>query len=134
MPLLSEYSNYGDWDTDAARRGTMLYNRPVMLGIDYFVKKANGRETSKIDFEAGGFLKNKAKSEIEENEKWILSGELYDPIGYGWMFTVFKGPIPRTGRSAYSANRETIGRDGKGNNSRIGIRSAKSGRRLRLDM
>ena len=30
-------------------------------------------------------------SGIEENEKAILRGELYDPIGYDWMFKILRG-------------------------------------------
>ena len=67
MPWLSEYANYSDCETDAERWAMMLYNRPVSLGIDYFVNNSNGRKTSKIDVAPGGFLKNKAKSEIEAN-------------------------------------------------------------------
>ena len=69
----------------------MLYNRPISLGIDYFVNNLMDRETSKIDVEAGGFLKHNAKSEIEENELAILEGELYEPIGYDWMFQILRG-------------------------------------------
>ena len=92
----------------------MLYNRPVSLGIDYFVNYPNGRETSKIDVEAGGFLKNKAKSKIEENENSILKGELYDPVGYEWVFKILKGeyrepeggPIVRITKQFGDAERE----------------------------
>ena len=51
----------------------------------------NGPRTCEIDVESGGFLKHKEKSEIEENEKAILKGELHDPVGYGWMFSILRG-------------------------------------------
>ena len=31
-PLTIEYANYGDWETDAERWATMLYNRPESSG------------------------------------------------------------------------------------------------------
>ena len=71
MPLFIEYANYGDWGTDAKRRPGMLYNRPIRSGIDCFVK-IEGSETAKIDVEAGGLLKHKMSSEIEDNEKEFL--------------------------------------------------------------
>ena len=43
MPLLSEYANYGDWETDAERWEMMLYNRPISSGVDYFVNNLKGR-------------------------------------------------------------------------------------------
>ena len=90
MPLLSEYANYGDSGTDARRWEMMLYNRPSNLGIDYFVNNLKGLETSKIDVEAGGLLKNKAKSKIDENETAILKGELEEPVGYDWAFQILR--------------------------------------------
>ena len=105
----------------------MLYNRPISLGVDYFVNNLKHIETSKIDGEASGFVKNKAQSEIEENGKAILKGELYVPIGCEWMFTVLTGQIPRTGRIAYSSNHGTIWRNGKCNNKRIGLMGAQPG-------
>ena len=66
----------------------MLYNRPISSGVYYFVNNWKDRKGSQIDVDACGFLKRKAKSEIEENEKSILMGELYGPIGYDWMFRI----------------------------------------------
>ena len=60
------------------------------MGIYYFVNNLKGRKTAKIDVEAGGFLKHKASSKIEDNEKESLRGESYEPIGYGWMFRILK--------------------------------------------
>ena len=37
MALLSEFTNYGDWATDARRWPAMLYNRPIGTGLDYFI-------------------------------------------------------------------------------------------------
>ena len=54
MPLLIEFANYDDWETDTTRWVRMLYNRPVSLGLDYVVNNPNGRKTSKIDAWAGG--------------------------------------------------------------------------------
>ena len=69
MPLLSEYTNYGDWATDAARWARMLRNHPASLGVDYFVNNLNGRNTSKIDVGEGGFLTHNAKTKIGEMRK-----------------------------------------------------------------
>ena len=96
MPLLMGYANYGDRDTDSTRWARMLRNRPISLGIDYFVSNMMDRETSKIDVESGGFLNHKAKSKIGENEKEILRGEFLDPIGYGWMFKILRGKYRET--------------------------------------
>ena len=62
MPLLSEFANYGDYETDAKRWVGMLYNRPVSLRIDYFVNNSEGRKASEIDVGEGDFLKNKTGS------------------------------------------------------------------------
>ena len=91
MHLLSEYTNYDDWGADDTRWAMMLRNRPKSLGIDYFVSDLEIRKTSKIDVSTRGFLKSKAKSEIGENEKSILKGELYAPIGYDWAFQILGG-------------------------------------------
>ena len=66
----------------------MLSDGPVSLGIDYFVSNLEGRRASEIDGEAGGFLKRKMRSVIDENAKGILRGESYDAICYGWMFRI----------------------------------------------
>ena len=97
MPLLSEYANYGEWETDATRWSMMLHIRPIRLGVDYFANNSKDRKASKIDVEAVGFLKHKAKSEIGVNGKAIIMGELYEPIGYDWMCQILGG-IPRTVR------------------------------------
>ena len=62
MPLSSEYDNYCDWETEAKRRAMMLYNRPISMGVDYFVNNSDGRKTAKIDVEAGGVLKHKVSA------------------------------------------------------------------------
>ena len=69
MHLLSEYANYGDWETESTLWSVMLYNRPVSLGVDYFVNKSNDRKASGIDVGARGFLKLKAGSGIGEMGK-----------------------------------------------------------------
>ena len=69
----------------------MLYNRPVSSGVDYFVNNSNDNKASKIDVEAGGFLKHKSMSKIDESEKAIVRGELCDPVGYDWMFKILMG-------------------------------------------
>ena len=134
MPLLSGYANYGDWETDATRWAMMLHSRPISLGAYFFVINLKGRGTSKIDVESRGCLKHKAKSAIEESEKAILNGELYEPICHEWTFLIFRGEIPRTGRSTYSSKHDKVGWRGESNNSRIGIMGAKSGRCLGLSM
>ena len=87
----------------------------------------HGRKTSEIDVGAGGILKHKAKSEIDENGEEILKSEFYDPIGYDWMFRILRGgyrepegaPIVRITKQMGEMDRV-----------RIGIRGAKSGRCL----
>ena len=69
MPLLREFDNYVDWETDAKRWVGMLYNHPVSFGIDYFVNNSKGRKTSKIDVEEVGFLNHKARSKIKKMGK-----------------------------------------------------------------
>ena len=49
MPLFTVYDNYGDWETEAKRRPTMLYNRPISVGVDYFVNNLKGRKAAEID-------------------------------------------------------------------------------------
>ena len=111
----------------------MLRNRPVSLGIDYFVNNLKDRQTSEIDVASGGFLKHKARSRIGENEKAILRVELYGPIGHDWVFNMLRGEY-RAPEGIYSSNRDAIECDGKSNNSRIGIRVSESGRWMGLDM
>ena len=36
-PLLSEFARYGEWWAAEKRWGNMLYNRPVISGVDYFI-------------------------------------------------------------------------------------------------
>ena len=67
----------------------MLYNRPVSLGVAYFI--INLKESaSRTDGEAAGFLKHKPKSKIEENEEAIKKGDVSEPTDYEWMFKVFR--------------------------------------------
>ena len=89
MHLLSEYTNYGDWETEATRRPMMLYNLPVSLGIEYFANSSEERKASKIDVAAGGFLKNIAMSKIDENEKAILGVNCTARV-YDWMFKILR--------------------------------------------
>ena len=46
----------------------MLYNHSLSTGLDYFIDNLKGSKNSLADKNAGGFLKQKATSEIEENE------------------------------------------------------------------
>ena len=90
IPLLGEYANYGDWETESKIRPMMLYNRPKISGVDYFVNNLGVGKTAKIDVDAGGSLKHKASSKIADSEKAILRSESYEPIGYDWAFGSFK--------------------------------------------
>ena len=58
-----------DWENAAKRWAQMLYNRPIRNGVDYFINNFKGDISSITGKNAGGFLKQKEKSEIEENEK-----------------------------------------------------------------
>ena len=42
MPLLSEFSSYCACEIEAQRWAMMLYNRPISLGIDYFINNLKG--------------------------------------------------------------------------------------------
>ena len=107
---------------------------PSKFGRRLLQNNLEGRETSKIDVEAGGFLNHKAKSKIDGNGQAILKCELYGPIGYDWMFQILGGRNTENRRGTYSPNHETIERNGKSNSSRIGIRGAQSGSCLGLVM
>ena len=86
MPLLSEFTRNCEWGgVEAQRFATVFYNRPVSLGIDYFISNLNGI-TSRTEVEAGGVLKHKLQSETDESGE--LRGDVYEPIYYVWMFKV----------------------------------------------
>ena len=90
MPLLIEFPIYFGWEIEAQRWPMLLYNRPVSLGIDYFVNKLKGSKTSRVDVEAGGVLKHKLKSKIDENEEAIKKGGDYEPTNYVWAFNILR--------------------------------------------
>ena len=82
MPLLSEFANYVDRETDARRWARMLYCRPISMEEDYFINYLKGIGTSVLDKNAGGFLKHKLEAKAEESEKGILKGGNCDPVSY----------------------------------------------------
>ena len=59
MPLLSEFTNYVDWETDESRWAMMLRSRQIRMGICYFVNNMKDIETPILDNEADGFTKRK---------------------------------------------------------------------------
>ena len=65
MPLLREYANYGDRETEAKRWPTMLYSRPIRSGVDYFAINLQDREAAKIDVGEGGFRKHKGCQKLK---------------------------------------------------------------------
>ena len=67
----------------------MLHNRPVSLGVDYFINNLK-ETTSRTDVAGGGFLKRKLKSGTGENEEAVKKGGVYGPIDYVWMFKVLR--------------------------------------------
>ena len=69
IPLLSEFTNYADWETDARRRAMMLYNRPIRMGVDYFVNNLNDIAASILAKNAGGFAKHKSKQKLKKTRK-----------------------------------------------------------------
>ena len=69
MPLLRDFKNYADWDTDARRWARTLRNRPISMGVDYFINNLNDIETSILDNNAGGFLKHKSKEKLKKTRK-----------------------------------------------------------------
>ena len=42
------------------------------------------------DKNAGGFLEQKAKAKVGENEKELPDGKDFGPISYEWAFMIFK--------------------------------------------
>ena len=58
----------------------MLHNRPLGGWVDYFTNNPKGNKIPLTDRDAGSFLKQKAKLEIEENEKSLLDGNDFEPI------------------------------------------------------
>ena len=66
----------------------MLYNRPVSLGVDYFISNLEPSKSSLSDKNVGGFLKHKSKSNVEEREKAILDGRDFEPISCEWTFMI----------------------------------------------
>ena len=89
MPLMSEFSSYSVWGTEAPRWTRMLYNRPISLAVDYFAVNLKNSEFRK-DSEASCLPKHKSKSETDENEEAIKKGVVYEPIDYGRACKVFK--------------------------------------------
>ena len=43
MPLLCEFTRYGEWGAEAKRSENMFSNHPVIIGVDYFIN--NIKET-----------------------------------------------------------------------------------------
>ena len=88
MPLLSERAIYSEWGTEAKRRATMLYNRPISWGVDYyFINNLKGH-TSRTDVLGGCFIKRKLKSKIDAIEEAMGKGDVYEPVDYVWMFKI----------------------------------------------
>ena len=72
MPLLSEFSRYGELEFAAKRWAMMLYNRPVIRGVDYFINNLKVSKTSVIDKNSAVSLR---KSEIGGCGKVTLEGK-----------------------------------------------------------
>ena len=68
----------------------MLYIRPLSSWADYFTTNLEEDKNSLTDTITGGFLKQQAKSKIEENGKSLLEGNDSEPISYEWAFMIFK--------------------------------------------
>ena len=96
MPLLSEFSSYSAWEIEAQRWARMLYNRPISLGVDYFINDLKGF-ASKTDLMAGGSTKHKLQAITDDNEEATKKGDVYEPIDYVWVFKILKskyqGPV-----------------------------------------
>ena len=71
--------------------GKDVVQPPSKFGNRLLRKPPKGTRNSKIDVGAVGSIKHKFESEIGENEKAVLKGELYDPIGYDSMCKVLDG-------------------------------------------
>ena len=89
MPLLSEFTRYGI-GRSRKRRAKMLYRRPISNGVEYLINNLEGNKSSLADKNAGGFLKQKANSKVEENEKSLLEGTEFGVISYEWMFRILR--------------------------------------------
>ena len=70
MPLLGEFPGYSEWETDARRWTSMLYNRPVSLVIDYSVINLKDSE-ARTDKESSGYLKYKLKAKTDKLKKIV---------------------------------------------------------------
>ena len=57
MPLLNEFTRYGEWGVAAKRWAVMLYNHPLSSGVDYFSNNLGDNKSSLTDRNAAGFLK-----------------------------------------------------------------------------
>ena len=68
----------------------MLYIRPLSSWADYFTTNLEEDKNSLTDTITGGFLKQQAKSKIEENGKSLLEGNDSEPISYEWAFMIFR--------------------------------------------
>ena len=62
MPLLSEFTRYGEWGAEAKRWANMLYNRPVRSGVNYFINSIKENESSIMDKSACGHPKTKSEN------------------------------------------------------------------------
>ena len=54
MPVLSEFTRYGEWGTSSKRWANMLYNRPISRWADYFINNLKGGKSAIVGKNAGG--------------------------------------------------------------------------------
>ena len=79
-PLLSGITRHGERGAAGKRWANILYNRPVSSGVDYFINNLKENNSSVIDKNAVGFLKQKAKMGLESNEQALLPRNDFEPI------------------------------------------------------
>ena len=63
----------------------MLRNRPIRLGVGYFVNNLKRRKTSRLDDELVGFLKRKLRATIGENGESIVEDVREWVCVCGWV-------------------------------------------------
>ena len=68
----------------------MLYSRPLSCGVDYFINNLKDNKKSLTAKNAGGFIKQKETSEIQEIEKGLLGGKDFETLSYEWAFGISK--------------------------------------------
>ena len=68
MPILREFTRYGEWGGASKRWAKVLYIRPLSRGVDYFASNLKQSKKSLTSKSAGGVLKQKRSRKFEQSE------------------------------------------------------------------